>query len=897
VRGLLMIGLAGAAMTVAGAGAGQAQVVETTSAERRGTQQHGSNGAVAVAAPLHGSIRIDGHLDEEAWSAAMPITSFTQMEPNEGAQPTQRTEVRILIGGDALYVGARMYETDPSRIRARLARRDESVDGDVVAIYLDSRHDHLSAYYFRVTAGGAMRDAVVNERGGLDLSWDAVWDAAVTVDSLGWIAEMRIPLSQLPYTREGEGVWGLQIDRYRWNDQERSVFAYTPRTETQGPPRYGHLRGLGELPAPTRIELVPYVTARGEHLAVADDNPFRSGRDLFANAGVDLRYRVTPGLTLNATVNPDFGQVEVDPAVVNLSAYETFLPERRPFFVEGRQLFTFASNRSFNTSSTPTLFFSRRIGRPPQRFVSGMQHVEAPDQSTIAAATKLTGRTGGGWSLGLLQALTLKESAEFVATDDARGSLPVEPMTNYLVGRVRREMAGGSTVVGGFTSGVHRDLNDDVLTDLLRRSAYVGGVDLNHSWDNRRWALDAALAMSRVEGSESAMSLTQRSSARYFQRPDASSFSFDPGQTSLQGHYGQLSLARTSGEHWLGSVTYQETSPGFEVNDLGFQAHADRRAFSTAVGRQETRPNSWSRNHVFAVFTNHSWNHDGDALSANYSVLAEVSMLNFWRFELRGTYIDEVFNDRLTRGGPLTLRPRGFEAGINVSSDPRNPVQGFFWSNYSRNDAGAARTSAGLSLSYQPSPTVRLMLEPNLTIDHNPAQYVFAAGDPLMSATYDRRYIFADLEQRELALVTRVDWTFSPRMSLQVFLQPLVASGAFSGFKELAAPRTFDFNEYGVDVGTIDRTNGVYTIDPDGDAGTDNALVFGDPDFNFRSLRGNAVLRWEYRPGSTLFFVWQQRRSGSESFGDFNFGRDYGAIFSAKPENVFAIKATYWITR
>ncbi len=894
MRGFVGIGLIAAAALGADPPRGHAQ---QATPERRASQ-HGANAPVARAAPLKGSIRIDGQLDEEGWGAAEPITQFTQMDPDEGAPATERTEVRILIGDNALYIGARMYERDPSRIRARLARRDESVDGDVIGIFLDSRHDHLTAYYFRVTAGGAVRDAVVNERGNLDLSWDAVWEAAVATDSLGWTAEIRIPLSQIPYTRDGDGVWGMQIERFRWNDQERVVFAYTPKTETQGPPRYGHLHGLEDLPSPGRLELLPYVTARGEHMAVADDNPFRRGRDLFTSAGIDLRYRVTSSLTLNATVNPDFGQVEVDPAVVNLTAFETFFPERRPFFVEGQQLFSFGTLRTYSSSSRPTLFFSRRIGRPPQRSIggAGVQHVDAPDQSTIAFASKLTGRTDGGWSLGVMEALTLRESADFIDGEDVRQSAPVEPLTNYLVGRVRRELAGGNTVIGGYASAVNRDLGDDVLRMTLRRESYIGGVDLNHSWDNRRWALDAAVAASRVGGSTGAMALTQRSSARYYQRPDARSFEFDPGRTTLSGHYAHAALSRTSGR-WIGSVALQETSPGFEANDVGFQTQADRRTISTIVGRQETQPGRLTRYHVVALLANQGWNRDGDRINEGYGAILEAQLRSFWRVNVNLFLSDEAYSDRLTRGGPLTLQPRAYESWVSVGSDPRGRVQSFFYNGLGRDEAGHWRVNAGASFSYQPSPTIRLALEPNFTATHSPAQYVLSSFDPALTDTYLGRYVFAELDQRQLALVTRLDWTFNPRLSLQVYLQPLVASGEFAEFKELAAPRTYDFNVYGRDVGSIQREGGVVSIDPDADPSTGNSLVFGDPDFNFRSLRGNAVLRWEYRPGSTLFFVWQQRRVGIEPFGNFDLGRDYGAIFSAKPENVFAVKATYWIAR
>lgn len=842
------------------------------------------------------SIRVDGVLDEPAWQDAQPITRFIQMAPDEGQPGRERTEFRLLVSNDALYIGARLYESDVSRIRARLARRDEAVDGDVIGIYLDSRHDHISAYYFRISAGGAKRDATVQERGGLDLTWDAVWESAVTHDSLGWTAEVRIPLSQIPYARGGDGMWGLQLERFRWNDQERQVFAYSPQTEAQGPPRYGHLLGMDDLPAPQRLELLPYVTARSEHLNTSPGNPFRSGSDRFASAGVDLRFRVTPQLNLNATVNPDFGQVEVDPAVVNLTAFETFFPERRPFFVEGRQLFNFGTTRAFNLFGGPTLFFSRRIGRPPQRQLFGFEHVDTPEQTTIAGAAKLTGRIGRNWSVAVLNALTTREEARFMGPDDAVGSAAVEPLTNYFVGRMRREMGGGNTQIGGYVSSVHRDLGDDVLEELLRSRSYVGGVDLNHSWDNRRWGLDGHIALGRVEGSPSSIAATQRASARYYQRPDAGHIEFDPTRESLDGHTGRLTLTRSSGTHWIGSMAYQETSPGFEVNDIGFQTQADRRAISPLIGYRETQPGRLFRNFFLGYFNSFAWNFDGNRVFAGNGAILEGQLLNFWFVNLRGDYDLATYDDRLTRGGPLARSPTRYGASVFLNSDPRHRILGNGEFSHRWDAEGMVQTRIGVSFSYQPSPTVRVALEPSYMDFRSPSQFILSAADPLATATFGRRYVFATLEQRQLALVTRADWTFSPTLSLQVYLQPLVSTGAFSDFKQLSAARTYDFDVFGRDVGTIERADGVYTIRPQGD-GTEPAISFGDPDFNFRSLRGNAVLRWEYRPGSALFVVWQQRRVGEERFGDFEFGRDYGGIFSIRPENVFAVKATYWLTR
>ncbi len=802
----------------------------------------------------------------------------------------------MLVGGGSLWIGARMYERNPANVRPRLARRDEPVDGDVFAITIDSRHDHLSAYYFRITAGGAIRDAAFSSGGDLDLSWDAVWDAKVARDSLGWSLEMRLPLSQLPYQRTGDGVWGIQFERFGWNTQERDLFAFTPKSEQGGVQRFGHLTGMEQLPAPGRLELLPYLTSRVDFHKVPAGDPFHSGHALDGGVGTDIRLRPSSSLILNATVNPDFGQVEVDPAVVNLTAFETFFPEKRPFFVEGQDQFRFGSLHTFNAGVAPTLFFSRRIGRAPQGSVGEVQFAAVPEQTTIAAAAKLTGKSPSGWSLGVLDALTARETAHAVAQDGARISVPVEPLTNYFVGRVRRETGRGNTQLGFFGSAVNRDLNGSPLESVLRSRAYVAGVDLNHAWSQQRWALDLSLAGSRVEGSTGAIAATQLASRRYYDRPDATSFHFDAARTRLEGYVGQAAITRTAGTHWLGNLAFQAVSPGFEANDIGFQTSADRRGLSTDLIYRETRPGKLFREYRAEIFSNHFWNSDGDLVFNVIAADAFVTLRNFSGIFVRADHLGAVEDDRLTRGGPVAKVPSGWQFSVSYFSDRRKRYLAQL--NFSAATPGGRRVAAGeLDLAVQLTPTFSLSLGPSYSWSASRAQYVASQPDPLATATYQNRYVFANLEQHELALVTRVNWTFTPKLSFQLYAQPLLASGRFQDFKELRTPRTFDFTVFGRDAGTVQRAGGTVVIDPDGNAATANTISFADPNFSFGSLRGNAVLRWEYRPGSTLFLVWQQRREDASEFGDLRFSRDFSALLRAPGENVFAVKVSFWMAR
>ena len=850
---------------------------------------------VAQAARLEGSIRVDGVLEEAAWAVATPVTEFTQTDPEEGRPASERTEVRILVGDDALYIGARLFDRDPAKIKARLSRRDDPVETDAFDVWIDSYHDHLTARHFRVNPAGAILDASVGADGGEDESWDPVWEAAARVDSAGWSAELRIPLSQLRYNAQQSPTWGLQLARTIFRRGESALFSFTPKKERGGVSRYGHLTGLGQLARPRRLEIIPYVSSRNEHLDIPPGDPFRSRNDFFGATGGDLKYGLTSDLTLDLTVNPDFGQVEVDPAEVNLTAFETFFPERRPFFIEGADLFAFGRSGAFNNFSVPTIFNSRRIGRSPQRILRGPNFgsVNAPPQTTIAGAAKVTGHTSKGWSVGVLDAVTTREDADFVDTLGVERQAAVEPLTHYFTGRVRRELRAGNTSIGALATAVNRDLGDPALAGLLRSDAYLGGLDLNHAWQNRRWALDAALTGSRVQGTPAAIAATQGSSARYLQRPDhADYFTFDPTRTRLDGYGFDGSISKTSGAHWLGSLAYVSRSPGYEANDLGFGTRADYRGFSSIVLFQQNKPGRVFRNYTMFPYANEMWNFGGDRVYDSYAFDVNGTFVNFYNFDFRTTLNRSAMDDRLTRGGPQARSPELGSWSANLGSDSRKSYNVNVNFQHSWNEFGGYGDFPSLSLSFRPSPTLRLRFEPSYSASHALGQSVTAVPDVDATATYGTRYVFSTLDQRVMSLVTRCDWTMRPRLSLQVYLQPLVVTGHYSQFKEFAAPEEFRFEIYGQDRGTITRSlSGVYTIDP----GNGATFRLNDPDFNFRSLLGNAVLRWEYRPGSTLFVVWQQRRTDVVPVGDFDFSRDYSALLDHAPENVFAVKATYWI--
>jgi hypothetical protein len=826
-----------------------------------------------------GSIQIDGRLDEPDWARAVPVHDFTQLDPNEGQPASERTEVRVLIDDEALYIGAMMADADARAIASHLARRDSlRTDADRFEVYIDAYHDHLTAVGFGVTPAGSIWDASLGEDGDTDLSWDPVWASETRIDSSGWVAEIRIPLSQLRYVGQEDAIWGIQFTRRILRKQETDLFAFVSKSEHAGINRYGHLMGLGRVRAPRRLELLPYTLMRAEYTSVPAASPFRDGRDYFGDAGLEVKYGITSAVTLDATVRPDFGQVEVDPAEINLSAFETQFDEKRPFFVEGADQFRFARYRASGGSDFPQLFFSRRIGRPPARALSTSRYLYAdiPIQTTILGAAKLSGKPRG-WSLGVMDAVTDNEGAPYLDSLGARQEANVEPLSNYFAARVARELRDGDTAVGALVTAVHRDLNDPALVALLRSEAYVAGADLSHSWQNRTWVIDAAVVGSAIHGDRDAITAAQRSSARYFQRPDASHVRLDTSRTALAGLGAQLGLTKLAGVHWRGSIGYLQVSPGFESNDLGFQRYADFRNLAMTINYRENRPRRAVRNWRVIGLGRRGWNFGGTLLANSVGLFSQAQFSNYWTAYAQIDRDFETYDAGLTRGGPLSIAPARLGYSLTLATDDRKPYQtSGSWSYYS--DRSGGRTwSTYLSASVNPSSGVRFSITPSVTGTHDTAQYATQIPDATSTMTYGQRYVFAAFDQKTFALPTRVDWAFTPRISLQVFAQPFTGSGRYFDYAELRAPREFSFDVYGRDRGTIvaDPT-GVYSIDPDGPSGPASPFTISDPSFNVRTLRSSLVLRWEYRPGSTLFFALQRRREG---------------------EQAFVVKATYWMGR
>jgi len=804
---------------------------------------------------------IDGRDDDPAWRAAPATDDFREFQPTEGKTPRFRTEFKAAYDDRNLYVFIRAFDSSPDSIMRDLSRRDVRGSSDQLKVMIDSYFDRRNGFEFAVNPLGVKRDfAMYNDRDE-DESWDAIWDVGTRIDSAGWTAEFRIPFSQLRYANAPAHTFGFAIWRDIERYKERTSWPLYSSNVNGLASQLGRLEGIRGISAPRQLEITPYTLTKNvsRQLGAAGWD-----RVQHATAGADVKYGITPNMTLDATINPDFGQVEADPAVVNLTAFETRFQERRPFFVEGTGLYQFSVNCNVVNCGGEGLFYSRRIGRSPQlRNVYG--GIGSPSATPILGAGKLTGRFPGGLSVGVLEALTPRVEG----TQDRT----IEPLTSYTVARVQQEFRGGGTTIGAIATGVHRSL-DQWTAPSLRKTAYVGGADFRHKIPGG-YEMSGSLMMSRVTGDTAVINATQLESAHYFQRPDAGHLSYDPLATSLAGHAEEIRFAKFGGGITRFETSYQRRSPGFEINDLGFMRRADEQQQATWFALQFRTPTKLYRSLQMNFNEWNVWNTGGLKTETGVNTNWHLNDGNNWWWHVGGT-VNQLgsYCDNCTRGGPAIRRSPLLQPWFGFEVDDRQTVAPYMFVNLGRGDYGASGYvgySPGVTI--RPSGAVQLSLGVDYSKTTDDSQFFgnFVDG----TGTH---YTFAHLEQKVYAFNTRVSYTMTPNLTLQVYAQPFLAKGDFSDVRELSAtPRARAYEDryqpYAAPAGT-----------PMG--------------FNTKSLRSNTVVRWEFRPGSTVFAVWTHGREGSETVaGSRSFGEEYDDLFALHPDNTFLVKVAYWLNR
>lgn len=845
---------------------------------------------------------IDGLLDERSWAEGDWGSVFTQREPYEGRPPSEPTDFQILFDDENLYVAIRAHDADAEHIERRVTRRDDR-QGDQVEVYLDTYFDHLTAFVFNVNSAGVKSDFLVTGDGAQeDESWDAVWHARVAVSSSGWTAEMAIPFTQLRFGASHPRIWGLQVRRRLHRREEISEWQAVPREASGLVRHFGELFGLDDVPAHRQLEILPYALSELERYAAEEGNPFSTGAAESLTGGVDGKLAATSDLMLTFTASPDFGQVEADPSEVNLTTFETFFPEKRPFFIEGANIldYTLVSDGGFGQDN---LFYSRRIGRAPQRSIEleSDEYSSAPRSTTILGAAKLTGKTRGGWSIGLLDAVTAEERAR-VDTLGVRREEVIEPLTNYLVARIQKDFDEGATLVGGMFTATNRD---EQVADLseLHRSAYTAGFDFLHAFHDRSYYVSGKAVVSEVRGTEDAILATQRSSRRYFQRPDAEHLVLDPTRTSLAGYGGTFDFGKNGGGHLRFSAGTTFRSPGLELNDVGFQRTADQVFQWSYAGWRIFEPFSVFRTFDVNVNQWRSWDFGGTRLFDGLGANVQMQLKNYWSVASGVNHSGESVANQALRGGPSLRLPGGWGQWINVRSDSRRRL-GFYaggWNFWG--DDGSARTwESWTGLTFRPTSAASVSVEPRLYRDRRDLQYVETVGITAGSESDlgDERFIFGSLDQTTFGVTVRLSYSVTPDLSVQFYGQPFLSQGGYGGFKRITepgAPSYADrFVSYLPTEIVFDPRNDEFTV---AEREGTPLYRFGNPDFDFHQLRSNLVLRWEYTPGSTLYVVWSQERTGEREGENrwpspaFSVRRGLGELYRLQPYNVFLVKLSY----
>jgi len=834
----------------------------------------------------HESPAIDGHINEKCWEIVDWSTDFVEREPDENTAPTEQTKFKIIYDKKFLYIAFRCYDKEPSKIVKRMSRRD-GFEGDWVEINIDSYHDKRSGFSFTSSVSGVKGDEFISDNGNnWDGSWNPIWYLKTHIDEEGWTAEVKIPFSQLKFGNDKEQIWGIQVQRRFFRAEERSTWQRIPLDAPGWVSEFGELHGLKDIEPQKQIEIQPYAAAQYNSYPEEKGNPFRDGKEDKLNAGLDAKIGITNDLTLDLTVNPDFGQVDADPAAIALDGFQIFFEERRPFFVENKNIFNFRF-----ADGSDNLFYSRRIGRSPQGSpnTDENEYSNQPKYSTILGAAKFSGKTKNGWSLGFLESVTDKEFAE-IDNNGARRKEIVEPLTNYFVGRAQKDFNQRNSYIGAIFTATNRNLQGEEL-NFLRKSAYTAGLDFRHNWNNRKYYVVGNIVTSHVNGSRESITNTQNSLTHLFQRVDASHVKVDTTRTSLTGTGGKIDIGKSSVGHWRYGGTFIWRSPELELNDVGFLRQADEIRQYSFISHQTLKPFGYFRriNTRFEQYSSHDF--EGNYNRMQYSLNGNANLKSNWNMNAQIVYKPRIYTNTILQGGPRFRYSEEVFQYLNFNSDSRKKVSFYGGVYYSqgRNDS-FSYLEYDWGMTYQPINALTVSLSPNFVINKSKTQYVTETdfnGNP--------RYIMAELSQRTLNATIRLDYNINPNLTIQYYGQPFISRGIYKSFNRVTNPTAEYYGDRVAlfqpnQIGFVASENG-YRVDEDNDGTTD--YTFENPDFSQVSFNSNLVVRWEYIPGSEIFLVWSQGIFGNANTRDDLFSGINDQIFNRKPENIFLIKATY----
>jgi len=840
------------------------------------------------------ALLLDGKANDNAWEEATWNKDFTQHDPVNGGVPTFQTEFKVLYDNEFIYMLIKCYDSEPNKIIRRLSRRDD-INGDYIQVSIDSYNDKRTAFTFTGAASGTKGDRIISNDGdNEDSNWDPIWFLETAIDADGWTAEIKIPLNQLRFSNSGTQTWGLQVTRNIMRLNESSNWQHIPK-ETRGwVANYGELTGLDGIKPRKQIEVSPYMLGMTERFDKEEGNPFATGKRNDFNAGLDGKIGITNDLTLDFTLNPDFGQVEADPSQVNLSTFETYFMEKRPFFIEGRSITSFNLGIGDGDIGNDNLFYSRRIGRSPQYYPELLdgEFAHIPGNASILGAIKLTGKTKDGWSIGVMDNLTAEEKAVIDNNGNKRKET-VEPLTNYSLARLSKDFNNGNTVVGGMVTNTHRDINESHLNFLVN-DATSGGFDLKHSWKDKKYFVGMNLGFSHLLGTEEAILAKQTSSSHFFQRPDAEHLEVDSTLTSLSGMAMNFNIGRGGSDKLRYVFFLNFKTPGFDINEMGYMREADDITQVFWAGYRIRDPFWIFRSANFNFNQWAAWNFAGTTMSRGGNVNTWFSFKNNWGFGFGINGDLDSYSKSELRGGPLFRQPAQASIWWNVTSDysKKLVIQMGGNTNSSVNADQFSYNGLFASLEYRPFSFLSLSASPDYSQYNSQLQYVTT-----QDALGKERYIMANMAQTTVSFTMRMDVSITPELTLQYYGMPFVSAGKYTEFKEItnsvAENYTDRFQNLSSSQVSFDAENQIYNVDLNSDNAQDYS--FDNPDFNFTQFRSTLVVRYEYLPGSVFYAVWSQGRTGFTQQGDFNMQKDYSSMMDISAHNVFLLKFSYLI--
>lgn len=825
---------------------------------------------------------IDGVMDDESWNNVEWASDFTQKQPEEGVAPTYQTKFKIVYDDKFLYVGIRALDDEPEKIQKRLTRRD-GFAGDRVNVIIDSYHDKRTAFVFTTTAAGVKGEEIATQNGNnWDDSWNPIWYTKVSHDDKGWTTEMKIPFSQLRFGKAKEQIWGLNIVRNLFRKNERSLWQRIPNSAAGFISEAGELQGLINLKPQKQLEIQPFTVIKYDTYQKETGNPYRTGSDFSINGGLDAKIGITNDLTLDVTINPDFGQVEADPGAIALDGFQVFFREQRPFFVENKNIFDFKIGRQDN------IFYSRRIGRSPQGNVSleANEFADVPTNTAILGAAKFSGKTRSGWSIGILESITANEYAKVYNNGTEREEI-VEPLTNYVVVRAQKDFNERNSFIGGIFTATNRNLDGNF--NNLHKAAYTGGIDFRHDWNDRNYSLSGNFSVSHVIGSKEAITETQQTLTHMFHRVDATHVSVDQNRTSLTGTGGRIFVGKRGGGNWRYLIGSTWKSPELELNDIGFLRQTDQIWAFGSVEYLWQKPTDVYRNIASKITLRNTFDFEGNYNRQEFEWKAFVNWANNWGTEVQLVHKPRIILNSFLRGGP---RWRYSEENIftfSVGTDQSKKFNlGVGYANSVAKQDNFKFRRYELNLNYQPFDALSVSLNTAYTENPNKTQYV---NQEDFSGT--TRYILGEINNQSLSTTLRLNYSINPNLSIQYYGQPFVARGRYKNFNFVNNSLAKDLNERvsWYDTNQILETNNTYFIDENLDGNVD--YQFDNPDFSVVQFRSNLVMRWEYIPGSELFFVWSKGTSGEGIISDSLTDTINNQVFGTPTEDTFLIKATY----